>query len=403
MSLNQAPRGDRIHISLFGRRNTGKSSLINAITGQQIALVSDVAGTTTDPVYKAMEILPIGPVVIIDTAGLDDVGGLGQLRIQKTIEVLNKTDIAIVVIDGSGNDLSFEKELLQRIEAKKLPVIIAMNKVDQLSQYKLNVDELAKELGHSVIAVSATNHTGIDNIKQALIKKLPEEEEKSFLVRDIIKPGALVVLVTPIDSAAPKGRLILPQQQVLREILDGDAIAIVTKDSEYSAALDSLGQKPDLVITDSQVFARVATETPDDIKLTSFSILFARHKGDLAELVKGARTIDTLQDGDKILIAEGCTHHRQCDDIGTVKIPAWLRKYTGKQLVFEHSSGSSYPSNLEEYKLVVHCGACMLNRKEMQHRIKTAIGKTIPIVNYGVLIAHIQGILPRVLQPFAEK
>jgi len=403
LSLNQAPRGDRIHISLFGRRNTGKSSLINAITGQQIALVSDVAGTTTDPVYKAMEILPIGPVVIIDTAGLDDVGGLGQLRIQKTIEVLNKTDIAIVVIDGSGNDLSFEKELLQRIEAKKLPVIIAMNKVDQLSQYKLNVDELAKELGHSVIAVSATNHTGIDNIKQALIKKLPEEEEKSFLVRDIIKPGALVVLVTPIDSAAPKGRLILPQQQVLREILDGDAIAIVTKDSEYSAALDSLGQKPDLVITDSQVFARVATETPDDIKLTSFSILFARHKGDLAELVKGARTIDTLQDGDKILIAEGCTHHRQCDDIGTVKIPAWLRKYTGKQLVFEHSSGSSYPSNLEEYKLVVHCGACMLNRKEMQHRIKTAIGKTIPIVNYGVLIAHIQGILPRVLQPFAEK
>lgn len=400
MSLNQTPRGDRVHISLFGRRNAGKSSLINAITGQQIALVSDVPGTTTDPVYKAMEILPIGPVVIIDTAGLDDVGGLGELRIQKTIEVLNKTDVAIVVIDGASPDYSFEKDLLQRIEAKKLPVVIALNKIDQLDQNSIDVEKLKAELGHTVIAVSATGNTGIDNIKQALIKKLPEEEGKSFLVRDIIKPGDLVVLVTPIDSAAPKGRMILPQQQVLRDILDGDAIAVVTKESEYSAALASVGRRPRLVITDSQAFARVSAETPADIQLTSFSILFARHKGDLAELVKGARTVDTLQDGDKVLIAEGCTHHRQCDDIGTVKIPRWLREYTGKQLVFEHTAGFSYPSNLQEYKLIVHCGACMLNRREMQHRIISATGKNIPIVNYGVLIAHIHGILDRVLQPF---
>lgn len=400
MSLNQTPRGDRVHISLFGRRNAGKSSLINAITGQQIALVSDVPGTTTDPVYKAMEILPIGPVVIIDTAGLDDVGGLGELRIQKTIEVLNKTDVAIVVIDGASPDYSFEKDLLQRIEAKKLPVVIALNKIDQLDQNSIDVEKLKAELGHPVIAVSATGNTGIDNIKQALIKKLPEEEGKSCLVRDIIKPGDLVVLVTPIDSAAPKGRMILPQQQVLRDILDGDAIAVVTKESEYSAALASVGRRPRLVITDSQAFAKVSAETPADIQLTSFSILFARHKGDLAELVKGARTIDTLQDGDKVLIAEGCTHHRQCDDIGTVKIPRWLLQHTGRKLIFEHSAGFSYPSSLQEYKLIVHCGACMLNRREMQHRIISAAGKNIPIVNYGVLIAHIHGILERVLQPF---
>jgi [FeFe] hydrogenase H-cluster maturation GTPase HydF len=403
MSLNQTPRGDRVHISLFGRRNAGKSSLINALTGQQIALVSEVPGTTTDPVYKAMEILPIGPVVIIDTAGLDDVGELGGLRIQKTIEVLNKTDVAIVVIDGSCSDYSFEKDLLQRIEAKKLPVIIVLNKIDQLDQKDLNIAVLQKDLGHNVVAVSAVENTGIAEIKHALIKKLPEEEGKTFLVRDLINPGDLVILVTPIDSAAPKGRVILPQQQVLRDILDGGAIGIVTREIEFAAALASLGKKPKLVITDSQAFEKVSAETPDDIMLTSFSILFARHKGDLAELVKGARTIDTLQDGDKILVAEGCTHHRQCDDIGTVKIPRWLRQYTGKQLVFEHSAGFSYPSNLEEYKLVVHCGACMLNRREMQHRILTAKGKTIPIVNYGVLIAHINGILDRVLQPFSAE
>ena len=403
MSLNQTPRGDRVHISLFGRRNAGKSSLINALTGQNIALVSEVPGTTTDPVYKAMEILPIGPVVIIDTAGLDDVGELGQLRIQKTHEVLNKTDIAIVVIESSYVDYKFEKDLLKRIADKKIPVIVVLNKIDQqLWQQSVITKAIEQELGQQIIAVSATQKSGIDEIKRGLIKKLPEEEDKSFLVRDIINPGDLVVMVTPIDSAAPKGRVILPQQQVLRDILDGGAIGIVTRETEFAAALASLGKKPRLVITDSQAFEKVAAETPADIELTSFSILFARYKGDLAELVKGARTIDALQDGDKVLISEGCTHHRQCDDIGTVKIPRWLREYTGKQLVFEHSAGFSYPANLEEYKLIVHCGACMLNKKEMQHRIVAAKGKSIPIVNYGVLIAYTQGILERVLQPFPD-
>lgn len=402
MSLNQTPRGDRVHISLFGRRNAGKSSLINALTGQNIALVSDVLGTTTDPVYKAMEILPIGPVVIIDTAGLDDVGELGQLRIQKTFEVLNKTDIAIVVVENSYAGYDFEKDLLRRIAEKKLPVIVVLNKIDQYETEALKASVIENELGHKVIPVSAAAKTGIDEIKRALIKQLPEEEDKFSIIGDVIGPGDFVVLVTPIDKAAPKGRLILPQQQVIRDILESDAISIVTKEFELRETLENLGKKPKLVITDSQVFSKVSADTPDDIMLTSFSIIFARHKGELAELVHGARTLDTLVNGDKILIAEGCTHHRQADDIGTVKIPRWIRQYTGKQLIFEHSAGFSYPANLDEYKLIVHCGGCMLNKKEMQYRILAAKGKTIPIVNYGVLIAYVQGILPRVLQPFPE-
>ncbi|MBU1109687.1 MAG: [FeFe] hydrogenase H-cluster maturation GTPase HydF [Candidatus Riflebacteria bacterium] len=403
MSLNQTPRGDRVHISLFGRRNAGKSSLINALTGQEIALVSEVLGTTTDPVYKAMEILPIGPVVIIDTAGLDDVGELGQLRIQKTYEVLNKTDIAIVVIESTYVDYKFETDLLKRIEDKKIPVIVVLNKIDQQQwQQSVITKAIEKELGHQIIAVSATQKTGIDEIKRGLIKKLPEEDDKFAIIGDILNPGDFVVLVTPIDKSAPKGRLILPQQQVIRDILESDAIGIVTKEFELRETLESLGKKPKLVITDSQVFAKVSADTPVDVWLTSFSIIFARHKGDLTELIKGAKTLDKLCDGDKVLIAEGCTHHRQADDIGTVKIPRWIRQYTGKQLIFEHSAGFSYPANLDEYKLIVHCGACMLNKREMLYRIVAAKGKAIPIVNYGILIAYTQGILERVLQPFPE-
>jgi len=403
LSLNQTPRGDRVHISLFGRRNAGKSSLINALTGQEIALVSEVLGTTTDPVYKAMEILPIGPVVIIDTAGLDDVGELGQLRIQKTYEVLNKTDIAIVVIESTYVDYKFETDLLKRIEDKKIPVIVVLNKIDQQQwQQSVITKAIEKELGHQIIAVSATQKTGIDEIKRGLIKKLPEEDDKFAIIGDILNPGDFVVLVTPIDKSAPKGRLILPQQQVIRDILESDAIGIVTKEFELRETLESLGKKPKLVITDSQVFAKVSADTPVDVWLTSFSIIFARHKGDLTELIKGAKTLDKLCDGDKVLIAEGCTHHRQADDIGTVKIPRWIRQYTGKQLIFEHSAGFSYPANLDEYKLIVHCGACMLNKREMLYRIVAAKGKAIPIVNYGILIAYTQGILERVLQPFPE-
>ncbi len=402
MSLNETPRANRVHISLFGRRNAGKSSLINALTGQEIALVSDVAGTTTDPVYKAMEILPIGPVVIIDTAGLDDVGDLGRLRISKTYEVLNKTDVAILVLDGCNSDYTFEIDLLRQIAAKKIPVLVVLNKID-LPGYSAQIANNAeKALGHAVIQVSAAKKTGVDLIKQGLIKKLPEEEDKFSIIGDILRPGDFVVLVTPIDKAAPKGRLILPQQQVIRDILESDAIAVVSKEFELKETLENLGKKPRLVITDSQVFAKVSADTPEDIWLTSFSIIFARHKGELSEFISGARKLETLVDGDKILISEGCTHHRQADDIGTVKIPRWIRQHTGKQLVFDHCAGFSYPANLQEYKLIVHCGACMLNKREMLFRIASAREKTIPIVNYGILIAYIQGILKRVLQPFPE-
>ncbi len=400
MSLNKTPRGDRVHIALFGKRNAGKSSIINAITNQDIALVSSVKGTTTDPVYKAMEILPIGPVVIIDTAGLDDVGELGELRKQKTYEVLNKTDLAILTIDAELGVTDFEKGILASIKDKKIPVVAVLNKIDLGEVADSSIKEMEKDLGIKLIPVSALEKKGIDTLKNAIIKLLPDDEDKFKLVGDLIQPGDFIVLVVPIDKAAPKGRLILPQQQVIRDILESDATCIVTKEYELRETLENIGKKPKLVITDSQVFSKVSADTPNDIMLTSFSILFARYKGDLMELIRGAKKLDDLQDGDKILISEGCTHHRQSDDIGTVKIPRWIRQHTGKNIQFEFSSGMKYPQNMEDYALVVHCGGCMLNRREMQHRIKIATGREIPIVNYGVLIAYIQGIIKRAVKPF---
>jgi len=403
MSLQDTPRGERVHIALFGRRNAGKSSLINALTGQQISIVSDVAGTTTDPVFKAMELLPIGPVVMIDTPGLDDEGVLGQLRMERARAVLEKTDAAIVAADSQNEIGRFERDMLAQIRERKIPAILVLNKSDltaaNTALHKQAAD-LRKELHIPVVLASGVTGEGIEDLKQALIRILPEDEDKFHLVGDLLSPSDIVVLVVPIDKAAPKGRLILPQQQTIRDILEADAMAIITKEYELRDTLASLSKKPRLVITDSQVFAKVSADTPKDIPLTSFSILFARYKGDLPVLVRGAKTIDTLLDGDKILIAEGCTHHRQCDDIGTVKLPRWIRQHTGKNIEFVFTSGGTYPSDLTSYRMIIHCGACMLNRREMHYRIQSAEKAGIPIANYGVLIAHMQGILPRVLEPF---
>lgn len=398
--LNSTPKGDRLHIALFGRTNAGKSSIINALTSQNIALVSDVKGTTTDPVYKAMELLPIGPVMIIDTAGLDDKSELGELRKKKTLEVLNKTDIALLVVDITEGITEYDREIISQIKKKSIHLIGILNKIDKLHNEELKINTYEKELGISFVAVSALLNKGITELKGEIIKSVPENEDKFKLVGDLINPGDFVVLVTPIDKAAPKGRLILPQQQTIRDILESDAIAVVTKEFELRETLENLGKKPKLVITDSQVFLKVAADTPKDILMTSFSILMARHKGDLTELVKGAKAIDSLKDGDKILIAEACTHHRQSDDIGKVKIPRWLRQKTGKKLQFEFVSGFSFPENIKEYALIVHCASCMLNRKAMLYRIDEAAKNNVPIVNYGVLIAYVQGILPRALKPF---
>lgn len=407
MSLNDTPKGNRIHIALFGKRNAGKSSVINAITGQSLAIVSDIKGTTTDPVYKAMELLPLGPVMMIDTPGLDDEGELGEQRIAKAKAVLNKTDIALIVIDSNEyvesyktnkNEAqqSFEEDILSMVKEKQIPYIIVWNKGDLLEE---EIEKVWFENEHS-IAVSTVTGKGIHELKELIAKQVPEEEEKFQIVGDLLNPSDLVVLVVPIDKAAPKGRLILPQQQTIRDILESDAIAIVTKEYELRETLESLGRKPKLVITDSQVFAKVSADTPKDIMLTSFSILFARHKGDLEELVKGVTVVDNLQDGDTILMAEGCTHHRQCDDIGTVKIPRWLLQHTGKKLNFEQCSGTEFPEDLSKYALVVHCGGCTLNRREMQYRVRHTKAKKTPIVNYGILIAYMQGILKRSVEPF---
>lgn len=391
MNLNQTPRGDRIHIALLGKRNAGKSSLVNALTNQELAIVSDIKGTTTDPVYKAMELLPLGPVVMIDTPGLDDEGELGEKRVKKAKEVLNKADIALIVVDAAQGISSFEKQMIEIIEKKNLPYIKVYNKIDLgIMPWKEN---------HAIF-VSAADGTGIEELKENIGKLLPQEEEKFQIVGDLIQPSDFVVLVVPIDKAAPKGRLILPQQQTIRDILEADATAIVVKEYELKETLENLGKKPALVITDSQVFSKVAADVPKDIPLTSFSILFARYKGDLGEEIKGVKVLDTLNDGAKILIAEGCTHHRQCDDIGTVKIPRWLRQYTGKDFNFYTSSGNSFPEDLETYDLVIHCGGCTLNRREMKSRIARVKAAGVPIVNYGVLIAAIQGILKRSLEPF---
>jgi [FeFe] hydrogenase H-cluster maturation GTPase HydF len=398
--MNETPQGSRLHIAILGRRNVGKSSLINALTNQDIALVSTVAGTTTDPVYKAMEILPIGPVMIIDTAGIDDVGELGTKRVEKSMKVLTKADMALLVIDGESGIADEDKALLKILLAKKIPTIAVANKSDL---YELNSVERSKwesELGISLLIVSAAKQTGIDKLKQVIIKEAPAEWEGSPIIGDLVTGGDTVILVVPIDLAAPKGRLILPQVQTIRDLLDHDAFCLVVKERELKAALDNLKTLPKLVVTDSQEFLKVAADTPKSVSLTSFSILFARHKGDLNTLVEGACAIDDLQIGDKILIAEGCTHHQQADDIGHVKIPRWLRQAVGGELQFDWASGSDFPTDLSSYQLIVHCGSCMLNRREMLHRLAVAREYDVPIVNYGVLIAHIHGILGRALSPF---
>ncbi len=397
--MQDTPKANRLHIAIFGRRNAGKSSLINALTQQDIALVSAIPGTTTDPVFKAMEIQPLGPCMIIDTAGIDDVGELGELRTKKSRAVLNQTDLALLVIDPAAGISEFERELKEEIIARDIPVIGVLNKTD-LGPVETN--QLEKELGLPLVPVSSRTREGIRLLKERIIQSAPAAFEEPHIVGDLLSPGDICVLVVPIDLAAPKGRLILPQVQTIRDILDNDAIATIVKESGLREALAGLAQKPHLVITDSQAFRQVAAETPDDVLMTSFSILFARYKGDLLELVRGAKAIETLRPGDKVLIAEACTHHAQADDIGRVQIPRWLCQYVGGELDFQWSSGSGYPDNLAEFKLVVHCGACMINRRQMLHRIDMARENHVPIVNYGVLLAFVHGILDRALKPFPQ-
>ena len=395
MSLNNTPAANRIHIGIFGRRNAGKSSVINAITGQSLAIVSDIKGTTTDPVSKAMELLPLGPVVIIDTPGLDDIGELGAQRIQKAYQVLNKTDIAILVVDASVGFTREDEEILKRIYDKKIPYVTVLNKIDRC--------EILPEIQDvfNTICVSAITGYHIQELKEMIAAQTPDNVSDSCLVRDLIAPSDFVILVVPIDKAAPKGRLILPQQQTIRDILDSHGISIVVSPQELPSTIASLGKKPALVITDSQVFEEVAQLTPKELPLTSFSILFARYKGSLSLLSEGALTIDQLKDGDTILISEGCTHHRQCGDIGTEKLPAWLQKHTRKQLQFEFTSGTEFPEELQKYRLIIHCGGCMLNEREMKYRLLCAKDQNIPVTNYGMAIAHMKGILKRSMEIFS--
>ncbi|MBR5485960.1 MAG: [Oscillospiraceae bacterium] len=401
MSLNSTPSADRLHIGLFGKRNAGKSSVINAVTNQEIAIVSDIKGTTTDPVYKAMELLPIGPVMIIDTPGLDDEGELGARRIEKTHQVLNKTDLAVLVIDCTIGMTDMEQQLIKLFKEKTIPYVIVYNKFDL---FKEQFPEKAATVNptNNEVYVSAQTGENIEALKNMLPLFVPDDESDLRIIGDMLAPGDVVVLVVPIDSAAPKGRLILPQQQTIRDIMDAGAIAVVTKDTELRQTLASLSKKPRMVITDSQVFAKVSADTPDDIPLTSFSILFGRYKGNMVDLIAGVNAVNKLKDNDKILISEGCTHHRQCEDIGTVKIPRWLKQHTGKNLQIVTSSGTSFPRDLSDYALVVHCGGCVLNRREMQHRIQLVKQHNVPIVNYGILISYLQGILHRSVQPFPE-
>lgn len=401
MSLNATPSSERIHIGIFGKRNAGKSSLINAITGQNLAIVSEAKGTTTDPVYKAMELLPLGPVMIIDTPGIDDEGVLGSLRIQKAYQVLNKTDIALVIIDAAVGPSAEDLRLIKRINAKKIPLLIVINKCETINEDKKTAYQALLPNG-KLLFVSAEQQLNIFELKEAIAQTVPADENKAQIVADLLSPSDFVVLVVPIDSAAPKGRLILPQQQTIRDILEADAAAIVVKENELTNTLQNLGKRPKLVITDSQVFKKVAAETPADILLTSFSILFARYKGNLQTAVQGVTALENLEDGDKILVGEGCTHHRQCDDIGTVKLPRWIKEYTGKNPEFIFTSGTEFPLDLSPYKMIIHCGACMLNEREMQYRIKCAADQNIPFTNYGITIAYINGILKRTVEPFPQ-
>lgn len=402
MSLNTTPAAERIHIGIFGRRNAGKSSLINALTSQNLAIVSEQKGTTTDPVYKAMELLPLGPVMIIDTPGIDDEGQLGRQRIDKAYQVLNKTDIALLVVDAAAGLAKEDKELWQQIQRKGLPAILVLNKMETLEEMQQAIVTAgALTLTKSCFLVSAKTGQNIRELKEAIAAIKPRETERQ-LVGDLLKPLDTVILVTPIDSAAPKGRLILPQQQVLRNVLDNNGIAMVVQETELAQALLKLAEPPRLVITDSQAFAKVSQIVPPSVPLTSFSILMARYKGSLYNAVKAVRALDSIADGDKILISEGCTHHRQCQDIGTVKMPNWIRAYTKAEPQFVFTSGTEFPQDLSPYKLVVHCGACMLNEKEMQYRNKIALEQNVPMTNYGIAIAYMHGILKRTVAPLPD-
>lgn len=393
MGLQDTPSSERVQIGFFGCRNAGKSSLVNAVTNQEMAVVSPVKGTTTDPVTKAMELLPLGPVLIIDTPGIDDVGGLGEQRVKRTKQILNRIDCAVLVVDSVAGKTKADKELLNLFQEKQIPFLVAYNKSD------LQMPVLSEE---NEVAVSALQKTGIEELKERIAALGKENQKERMLVKDLVKAEDLVVLVTPIDSSAPKGRLILPQQQTIRDLLEADAIPVVTKENTLKTTLESLAKKPAMVITDSQAFAQVSKDTPLDIPLTSFSILMARYKGFLEGAVQGVAAIETLQDGDKVLICEGCTHHRQCEDIGTVKIPRWLRQHTGKELELVHTSGKDFPEDLSPYRLVIHCGGCMLNEREVAYRQKCAADAGIPFTNYGIAIAYMTGILKRSIEIFPK-
>lgn len=403
MGMNQTPASERVHISFFGKRNAGKSSVINAVTGQDLAIVSSVMGTTTDPVYKTMELLPLGPVMVIDTPGIDDKGELGALRVRKSYQVLNKTDIAILVIDSTAGKGEEELELIHRFHKKGIPYLIVYNKIDLLSTEKIK--DLAMSVRTEEVLVSASDGMNIQELKEKIASLKPEDTHKYPLIQDLIEPLDLVILVVPIDKAAPKGRLILPQQQTIRDILERGALSLVVRDTELKSTLNHFlaqGVCPKLVVTDSQAFARVSKAVPENITLTSFSILFSRYKGELEIQLKGIAALSSIEDGDRILIAEGCTHHRQCGDIGTCKMPEWIRNYTGKKPVFEFTSGTEFPDDVSSYKMVVHCGGCMLNEREMKYRIACCQDQGVPITNYGILIAQVTGILKRSLGPFPE-
>ena len=407
-SLNATPAGERVHIGLFGKRNAGKSSLINALTGQKLAVVAEVPGTTTDPVLKAMELLPLGPVLMMDTAGIDDTGELGQLRVQKSLQVLNKTDIAILVIDSVADITEEDLKLLQRIQDKELSCVVVFTKADVAEKNAMQ-DNTVPETKHNAIpssipqiSVSSTTGKHIKELKDLLAHLVPQKKEPFPICADLLQPEDQVLLVTPIDSAAPKGRLILPQQQTIRDIIDRDAVAIITKENNVGSALKNMKKPPVMVITDSQAFGKVNQAVPQEIKLTSFSILMARHKGNLAQAVLGVAALKQLQDGDSVLISEGCTHHRQCGDIGTEKLPKWIRDFTGRQFNFSWTSGTEFPADLSSYRLVIHCGGCMLNEREMQYRYRCAADQNVPMTNYGLCIAYIHGILKRSLSVFPD-
>ena len=409
MGLNSTPSSDRIHIGFFGKRNAGKSSVINAVTGQSLSIVSEVKGTTTDPVYKAMELLPLGPVMMIDTPGLDDEGTLGNLRMQKGYQVLNKTDIAVLVVDATIGLTEEDHRIVRRFQQKDIPYLVVFNKLDLVDAVQAGPDAAHPVSGKqdgipaaNTIWISTETGENIHELKELIAKQVTTGQSKYPIVSDLIKPGDFAVLVVPIDSAAPKGRLILPQQQTIRDVLEAGGAAMVVRETELKETLNSLGKDPRIVITDSQAFAKVSAETPENIPLTSFSILFARHKGNLDLAVKGAAALEKLKEGDTILISEGCTHHRQCDDIGTRKLPRWIEQYTGKKFDFQFTSGTEFPEDFGKYQMVVHCGGCMLNEREMKYRLQCAEDQNIPITNYGVLIAYMQGILHRCIAPFPD-